>query len=275
METIDTKTWMYSDSGEYTVKSGYKAIQLWKANREQGTSSSERMDSIWKKLWSLDTIPRHRMLIWRILNNALPVRDSFQKKGINCSLLCPRCEVGIETIDHLFRNCEFTKREVFGSQLGIIRQDGFDTSFCEWFINVIHKHEKSTIIKLAALLYSIWHARNQKVFENIDVPGEMVIKRACNIILSLKKAKSPDHMLLITPDPLPKSNSASANPRRGRDNVHWIRLDPGIIKVNSDANLTSTDFCGIGVIARESTGTAIAAGTWMRPGFACPTTVEA
>jgi len=123
--------WMYLDIGDYTVKTGYRAIQQWKTNRDQGSSNSEMMESIWKKVWGLDTIPMHRMLIWRILNNALPVRDSLEKKGINCSLLCPRCKAGIETIDHLFRKCELTKRNFFGSQLGIIRQDEFDTNFNE------------------------------------------------------------------------------------------------------------------------------------------------
>lgn len=105
--------------GVYSVKSGYQAIQLWKAHREQEASNSELMDTIWKKVWDLDTIPRHRVLLWRIINKALPFRSNLHKRGINCSILCPRCEYGIETLDHMFIHCDQTKREMFGSQLGI------------------------------------------------------------------------------------------------------------------------------------------------------------
>jgi len=233
------------------------------------------MESIWKKVWDLDNIRRHRMLIWKILNNALPVRDSLQKQGINCSLLCPRCEAGIETIDHLFHKCEFTKREFFGSRLGIIRQEELDSNFNDWLLSFILNHDKSTIIKLAALLYSIWHARNQKVFENIDVPGDVIIKRSCNNIISFNKAKASDPLLTITPDLHATVRNSPSKSTRDRDKARWIKPDLGIIKINSDVNLTSSDFWGIGVIARDESGTAIAAGTWKRPGFACPTTAEA
>ena len=267
--------WMFSDNGDYTAKSEYMAIQQRKVNREQGPSNSGMMESIWKKVWGLDTIPRHKMLLWRILNNALPVRDNLQRKGINCSLLCPRCEAGIETINHLFSSCVHTKQELFGSQIGIKMQHDFNTSFKDWLLNFIDKHEKTTIIDLATLLYSIWHARKQKVFENIEVPGEMVIHRACNNILSFHKAKSQDPKLLIAPNHRTKNQPLSSHPTRDLDRVKWIKPDPGIIKIKSDANLTLSNAWSIGVIAREESGSTLAAGTWTRPGFDCPTTAEA
>lgn len=160
----DSIMWMLNDTGEYSVKTGYYAQQIWKTQQAQGASNSDVMDTVWKKVWDLDTIPRHKVLLWRIINKALPVRDDLHKRGINCSLLCPRCENGIETIDHLFLKCENTRRELFGSNLGINFQSKPSSDFIEWLILFIYKNEKNTIVNLAALLYSIWHARNQRIF---------------------------------------------------------------------------------------------------------------
>jgi hypothetical protein len=40
---------------------------------------------------------RHQTLLWRILNEALPVRSELIKRGIHCSMICPRCYAKIET----------------------------------------------------------------------------------------------------------------------------------------------------------------------------------
>lgn len=120
------------------------------------------MDNVWKKVWSLDTIPRHKILLWRIINKALLVKSALISRGIMCSMLCPRCEAGIETIDHLFLSCDLSKRELFDSHLGINFQTNNIIDFAEWLTDFISCQDKATIIDLAAILYSIWHTRNQR-----------------------------------------------------------------------------------------------------------------
>lgn len=150
-----TLMWMHNDTRDYTVNMGYFAQQVWKTQQDQGTSNSNVMDTIWKKIRGLDTIPRHGVLLWRINNKALLVQDELHKRGINCSLLCPRCEEGIETIDHLFLKCECSRRELFGSNLGINFQSNPIVDFINWLISFIYTNDKPIIINLVALLYSI------------------------------------------------------------------------------------------------------------------------
>lgn len=96
----DNLMWMHNDTSEYTVKTGYFAQQVWKTQQDQGASNRSDMDTIWKKLWGLDTIPRHRVLLWRISNKALPVRDELHKRGLTslCFVLDVRKELKPLTI---------------------------------------------------------------------------------------------------------------------------------------------------------------------------------
>ncbi|RHN54610.1 putative ribonuclease H-like domain, reverse transcriptase zinc-binding domain-containing protein [Medicago truncatula] len=232
--------WMFTNEGIYSVKSGYSAI-------------------------------RHKVFLWRILNKALPVREELDKRGINCSLLCPRCEESIESIDHIFLKCDRTRRELFGSNLGINFQISRTTDFIDWLISFIYKTDKPTIISLASLLYSIWHSRNQRVFEDKIIPEEVIIHRACNSVFSFRNARSG------TIDPHHTGNRTILASRlaRATAKVKWIKPHQGVIKINCDANLTSEDVWGIGVITRNDNGIVMASGTWNRPGFMCPITAEA
>jgi hypothetical protein len=58
-----------------------------------------------KKLWTLDTVPRHKMLLWRILQEAIPVRSKLNHRGVQCDIICPRCLEREETSDHTFMHC--------------------------------------------------------------------------------------------------------------------------------------------------------------------------
>lgn len=97
--------WMYDSTGIYTVKSGYRAIKEWKTQATATPSTSNNINPIWKKVQSLHTIPRHKSLLWRVLNNSLPVRNELSKRGNHCTMLCPRCNIKVETNTHVFMSC--------------------------------------------------------------------------------------------------------------------------------------------------------------------------
>lgn len=266
----NTLMWTFSETGDYTVKTGYQAIQIWKHNMDQGSSNTGSMDQVWKRVWGIETIPRHKVFLWRLLHKALPVRDELYKKGIRCPLMCPRCESGIENINHLFIHCDITKKEWFGSKLGINFQSSEISDFTDWLMYFILNNDSDSIINIAALLYSIWQARNQKKFDNIDVPGEIVIQRADSSICNYRKAQLAD------PNSIDSSLPSSTQHRVSvPKHVKWKKPEKDIIKLNSDANLSSTDLWGIGVVARNDEGFTMASGTWFRFGFPSATTAEA
>lgn len=167
---------MYSNNGNYTVKSGYEALQSWKNNSNPGPSTSSQNNNIWKKLWALHTIPRHKMIVWRILHNTLPVRTELNKRGVNCPPLCPRCYSNLETTNHIFMSCERTQRVWFGSQLSIRFPDNSTINFSDWLFDAISNQTEEIIIKISAITYSIWHARNKAIFENQFVSEDTIIQ---------------------------------------------------------------------------------------------------
>ena len=47
---------------------------------------------------------------WRLTLNKIPTRDNFDKRGIDIhSLICPVCDMEIETVSHLFFSCQMAQ----------------------------------------------------------------------------------------------------------------------------------------------------------------------
>jgi hypothetical protein len=89
--TEDTLMWPHSKDGAYTVRSGYNLMVKWQEASNPSSTNTHNNNKIWKKLWSLPTIPRHKALLWRIIQRYIPVRGELGKRGITCPIDCPRC----------------------------------------------------------------------------------------------------------------------------------------------------------------------------------------
>jgi hypothetical protein len=63
----DSFMWMFTADGNYSVKSGYNFINEGHHNQLPGLSNITGNQKIWKTIWSLNTIPRHKDLLWRVL----------------------------------------------------------------------------------------------------------------------------------------------------------------------------------------------------------------
>jgi len=89
----DFYMWMHSTDGEYTVKSGYKAINLWIKQTQESSSNQEEESKLWKKVWN--------------------------KRGVTDNFFCPICWIKMESINHIFTECPTSIRIWFGHQLSI------------------------------------------------------------------------------------------------------------------------------------------------------------
>jgi len=188
----DTLMWMYESNGIYSVKSGYKAIKGWQNQNTQPFHSSSTETMVWKKVWALHTIPRHKIILWRILQNSLPVRSELNKRGIQCSTLCPRCNAKIETITHTFMQCPKVFRIWFGSSLTIKFPEQSNLIFTDWLFDFIIHNDESALINIATILYNIWFARNIHIYEEKDTPEDEIILRADHSIMDFWKANLPN-----------------------------------------------------------------------------------
>ncbi|KAK2419405.1 Ribonuclease H superfamily protein [Trifolium repens] len=267
----DQLMWPHAKDGKYSVKSGYNLLSQWNNVNNVGSSHSNSQDNTWKKLWSLHTIPRHKVLIWRIIHKAITVKSELSKRGVNCNVLCPRCLIKEETIDHTFMHCPHATKIWFGSKLGICF-DHRHSNISEWIQHVINCLNKDDVIYMAAVLYGIWYARNLKVFEDKDIEDDRVIINATKSINEYHNATSSEDSKAHN-----ISHSRSTNlrhRRRSTTNKQWKKPNNGIIKINCDANLSREGRWGLGTIARNSDGNVIAAATWESPGIADPALAE-
>ncbi|CAL1353300.1 unnamed protein product [Linum trigynum] len=104
----DKYIWHYSDTGEYTVKSGYHLLSEERA--EMFSNLPPHLDSqFWKTLWSLPIPPKLKFFLWRVVRGFLPCQEILQLKSL-CDLNeCPVCSSGIESISHCLFECRVAR----------------------------------------------------------------------------------------------------------------------------------------------------------------------
>lgn len=145
-DIYDSLMWLHTKDGNYSVKSGYNLIREWVQNKEQGTSNTVSMQKLWKTVWSLNTIPRHKDFLWRVLNEVVPVRHQLHNKGLAIDMFCPRCVTKIETLNHSLMECPYARKVWFGSTLNIKFPDYTEYNFSDWLYEFILTQDNSTLI---------------------------------------------------------------------------------------------------------------------------------
>lgn len=265
----DELMWMYAIDGIYSVKSRYKAIKEWQTQSKTPSATSSSKSTVWKKIWALNTISRHKVMIWSILQNSLPVRSELNKGGIPCSILCPICNFRVETITHAFMTCPDINITWFGSRLTIKFSDCPNPNFVNWLFDFILHNKESTIIEIGAIIYSIWHARNLSIYENQWIHEEKIILRAENSLRDLFSAQMPKGASAAKSHLSPSSNThlIRSNLEAPQQRVaKWRKPKLGFVKANSDANMKVLGHWGLGAIIRNEKGLVMAAATWLSPG---------
>jgi hypothetical protein len=159
----DFLSWQGTKDGIYSVRSGYQAIMEWQNNNQTHSSSTHNEDNPkWKKLWKLCVPPKQLHLICGILNNVIPVKEKLFKRGIKCVPLCSYCNNYVETIDHIFLECEWVKKVWFASPLTINFEHVKFKKFQDWFEYMLQESRNEELQTISIILYSIWQARNDR-----------------------------------------------------------------------------------------------------------------
>jgi hypothetical protein len=267
-QTEDQLMWPHTKDGSYSVKSGYNMIKLWQDNANSAPTTTNNLDiKLWKTLWSLHTIPRHKVLLWRIIQQAIPVKQALSRRGLQGQLLCPRCFQKEETIDHVFKECQYADRVWFGSKLGI-RFSSIQTSFRDWLIYSASHLNEEDLSYVAAICYGLWYARNQHVFEHRHIEEHETINKAQSSIQEFNLAQLSTHNNSTGNNRNQTSRSSNNQSHTRPPHVHkkWKKPRPDTIKINCDANLARSGRWGLGATYRDSDGELLAAATWERPG---------
>ncbi|GAU34369.1 hypothetical protein TSUD_217090 [Trifolium subterraneum] len=265
-DTEDTICWQGTKDGNYSVKSGYNAIMEWATSKpEQPGQANQhtRKDTEWNKIWKLNNPPKQIHLIWRSLHNTIPVKANLITRGIICDTLCPSCNKSPETMEHTFLECDWAKRVWFSSPLTINLNNTQCYSFSEWYNYMLNNTKEECMQMVTTIIYSIWLARNNKIFINIDTPVQIAINKALQTLHSYQNTAAsisickPEHTL-------------STN----RHNNSWSPPHRSYLKLNVDAHLNGDGHWGLGMVLCRGDGRCVGAVTKVMQGLNDATLAE-
>lgn len=176
----DKWVWLPTDSGVYNAKSGY--FEALKSEPSPQETEQSLRGFNWKSdIWSLKSSPKTKLLMWKAMQNTLPVGENLKQRNINPTAQCPHCGEN-ETVEHLFFSCTFAtlvwnlapcKHSLNLSRISNCRE-GIEAS-------------KSLICLPPTgitdgpiapwLLWAIWNARNQLIFNQLRThPFEVTLQ---------------------------------------------------------------------------------------------------
>lgn len=89
-DQLDTISWKWSNSGEFTSKSAYQALFLGRIQFQNAP------------VWKMMTPPCCRYFIWLVALNRCQTADCLRKRGLQHPDQCVLCDQSDETIDHIF-----------------------------------------------------------------------------------------------------------------------------------------------------------------------------
>ncbi|XP_071687853.1 uncharacterized protein [Rutidosis leptorrhynchoides] len=119
-------------------------------------------------------VPRKvNVFLWRFRLDLLPVRWLISAKGIEIhSIVCPVCNIGVETSDHLFFGCtlalDLWRRLRMWLNYAMPTFSSWDT-FILWIegVHLSNIQKKRVTASVVTLLWAMWRYRNGVVFNDV------------------------------------------------------------------------------------------------------------
>ena len=105
----DFLAWTHETSGNYTIKSAYRALMIRNERQalEEGTATGASTDDkqMSTALWKLKVIPKVRVFWWRVLSGILPDECTLKYRHISVLNTCKVCLAREEDLMHALIQC--------------------------------------------------------------------------------------------------------------------------------------------------------------------------
>ncbi|KAK6163315.1 hypothetical protein DH2020_000179 [Rehmannia glutinosa] len=259
----DQLIWHFTRNGKYSVKTGYhlaKRYYYLKTEELRGGGSSGLNDKLsWLFIWSSNIPEKIKITVWRLATNSLPLRQNLARKKIITDTTCPLCDGDEETAIHRVIDCDFARQCWALSNLPHSAWKHRDRDVEMWLRNLHQNLDYNQWRFAQVILWYMWQQRNLKnVGDRFSNPLDVI--RLSNMYLQTIDSQCLNNM------------GQSQQP----SDHNW--QPPGFhsIKINFDASVSTSKSCGgLGIIARDHTGSCLG---WKRiriHGNLHPTTAEA
>uniref|UniRef100_A0A803P8W5 Reverse transcriptase domain-containing protein n=1 Tax=Cannabis sativa TaxID=3483 RepID=A0A803P8W5_CANSA len=256
----DRLIWHHSETGSYTVKSGYHLAESIDKINKSSTSSSN--GNWWKRLWALKLPKKVKNFVWRVINDALPTAVNLLHRKVLQSNVCSLCNRSRETLSHALFMCTralhvWAQLPFFKAAPNISHLNGF-----EIFSSLVAATSNSELERILCRMWSIWTERNKEIHGTKPKPASLIGSFADSYVQqftnsSLQQSPSVSNSL---PQHCPTSRDDNLRTTRESGTVKWTPPHAGFFKLNVDAAYDATGaVIGLGAVIRDYFGDVVGA----------------
>ncbi|KAG8498658.1 hypothetical protein CXB51_004994 [Gossypium anomalum] len=137
--------------------------------------------------------------------------------------ICPRCGSDKETLIHALKDCPKAREMLVQGGLNNKVLEGSYSWCVDWIEDVARTLDKKAFSDLITMLWNIWNSRNNIVFRETEDDAKVTWDRAAALSWDFQRKQG------------------------------WRKPDPGMVKINFDANTNGRRIC-FGVVARDHDG---------------------
>ncbi|XP_021756627.1 uncharacterized protein LOC110721746 [Chenopodium quinoa] len=117
---------------------------------------------------------------WKIIQGGIPVASILAIRGISVDLVCCFSRRKQETVDHLFRDCDFVAPLWVRSSFHFNSQGLLHRPFLQWFSVMVSllaaAKDWENLVQFFSLLWAIWLSRNNVRFrQQIVSPDDVLL----------------------------------------------------------------------------------------------------
>lgn len=144
----------------------------------------------WSKyVWNRVLIPKHRIILWLLLHERLPVRAFLAKFFQNFDSSCGICQQPEETHEHLFFDCVHA-RALTNRVLNYFKAFRCPSSMFQWSRWILQRvkdktHRSLLMCASASIHYQVWTDRNEAVFNHVQPDAN----RSSELVIHLVKQR--------------------------------------------------------------------------------------
>lgn len=248
---LERLVWLPSTSGDFSVKATHRLLR-----QLQGVSHTAASQSTWKAVWNSTLHNRHKLLLWKLLHNALPTLARLQHLIPLPSLICYLCHQEAESLQHFLLHCPLIKLLWWNSPWNLKIEAFRHLSAEAWLLFVLLPNQHSFLLVpdptallhfLAVSFEQVWLEQNRALHTGVARDWQDLSSTTNRIYLQYWSAHS-----LPTRSPLPFSCITTP--------AKWVAPLPGELKVNFDASFKDGN-ASAGVVLRNSHGSIVGAWT--------------
>lgn len=218
-QSEDTIIWHYDKRGQYLVKSGY---QVAVNHKHQGIPNCSNLNpSHWSVIWKLKIPEKVKIFLWRAAKDILPTAENLWRKRVLQEATCLVCTHQLENSAHALLDCKIARKVWRVSPIGSVVQEEKFPDVITLLLSLQRQQNDISGKIVAFLLWTIWNARNNMLFNGRHEDPVRLVARAAAVADSIKRIQQPEANFLAVPTLMQQNK--------------WSLPEEGWLKINVDA----------------------------------------